>query len=242
MREPVYFGVKHRHFAAEGARENEWMGKRVLIVGMARSGIAAAQLLHRAGAVVTVNDSKAEETFGDKLDVLRELGLQFRLGENGLDALENQDVLVISPGVPIDAPIVKKAEMLRIQVLGEMEMAAGFLPCDMVAVTGTNGKTTTVSLLGAIFKEAGKDGYVGAKNATVSFTGRTAKSLTESRSPSSSSSSVQRPRPPSRWRAAQRVQLYTAAPVTPHGSNSTSPVARKRVFPSLTTDAATFCT
>ena len=61
MREPVYFGVKRRHFAAEGARENEWMGKRVLIVGMARSGIAAAQLLHRAGAVVTVNDGKAED-------------------------------------------------------------------------------------------------------------------------------------------------------------------------------------
>ena len=160
MREPVYFGMKHRHFAAEGARENAWQGKRVLIVGMARSGIAAAQLLHKAGAVVTVNDGKAEDTFGDKLDVLREMGLQFRLGENGLDALENQDVLVISPGVPIDAPIVKKAEMLRIPVLGEMEMAAGFLPCDMVAVTGTNGKTTTVSLLGAIFREAGKLCYV----------------------------------------------------------------------------------
>ena len=160
MREPVYFGVKRRHFAAEGARENEWMGKRVLIVGMARSGIAAAQLLHKAGAVVTVNDGKAEDAFGDKLDVLRGLGLSFRLGENGLDALENQDVLLISPGVPIDAPIVEKARKMQIPVLGEMEMAARFIPCDMVALTGTNGKTTTVSLLGAIFREAGKICYV----------------------------------------------------------------------------------
>ena len=160
MRESVYFGIKHRHFSAESAPENPWQGKRVLIVGMARSGIAAAELLHSAGALVTVNDTKGEETFGDKLDELKKLNLTFRLGENGLDALENQDMLIISPGVPIDAPIVKKAEMMRIPVLGEMEMAARFIRSDMVAVTGTNGKTTTVSLLGAIFREAGKLCYV----------------------------------------------------------------------------------
>lgn len=160
MREPVYFGIKHRHFSAESAPENPWQGKRVLIVGMARSGIAAAELLTKAGARVTVNDAKGEEAFGDKLDELKKLNLTFRLGENGLDALENQDMLIISPGVPIDAPIVKRAEMLRIPVLGEMEMAAGFIRSDMVAVTGTNGKTTTVSLLGAIFREAGKLCYV----------------------------------------------------------------------------------
>ncbi len=160
MREPVYFGIKHRHFAAEGAQNNLWQGKRVLIVGMARSGIAAAQLLHKAGALVTVNDTKTEDAFGEKLDELKTLNLNFRLGEDGLAALENQDMLVISPGVPIDAPIVQKAEKMRIPVLGEMEMAAQFIKCDMVAVTGTNGKTTTVSLLGAIFKEAGKLCYV----------------------------------------------------------------------------------
>ncbi len=159
MREPVYFGMKQRHFAAESA-QSPWQGKRVLIVGMARSGIAAAQLLHKAGAVVTVNDSKSADAFGDKLDELKSLNLSFRLGEDGLDALENQDMLVISPGVPIDAPIVQKAEKMRIPVLGEMEMASRFISCDMVAVTGTNGKTTTVSLLGAIFKEAGKLCYV----------------------------------------------------------------------------------
>ena len=160
MREPVYFGMKHRHFAAEGAKENPWQGKRVLIVGLARSGIAAAQLLHKAGALVTVNDAKGEDYFGEKLDVLREMGLVFRLGEDGLSALEGQDVLVISPGVPIDAPIVKKAREMQVEVLGEMEMAARFLPCEMVALTGTNGKTTTVSLLGAIFREAGRVCYV----------------------------------------------------------------------------------
>ena len=91
----------------------DWQNKKVLIVGMARSGIAAAQLLHGAGAVVTVNDMKPESAFGDKLDALRGLDISFRLGEDGLDALRGQDILCISPGVPIDAPIVKAAKAAR---------------------------------------------------------------------------------------------------------------------------------
>ena len=137
-----------------------WAGKRVLIVGMARSGIALAQLLCKAGADVTVNDMKPMDAFGDKLDALKEMQVHFRLGENGLDALKGQEMLIISPGVPIDAPIVKKAQEMGIQVSGELEIASRLLKGDMVALTGTNGKTTTVSLLGVIFTEAGKTCHV----------------------------------------------------------------------------------
>ncbi|MBE5787836.1 MAG: UDP-N-acetylmuramoyl-L-alanine--D-glutamate ligase [Clostridiales bacterium] len=140
--------------------KNPWEGRRVLIVGMARSGIALARLLAREGACVTVNDMKAAEAFGDKLDELKNLDIIFRLGEDGLDALKGQEILIISPGVPIDAPIVKAARTAGIAVSGELEIASLLLPCPMVAVTGTNGKTTTVSLLGAIFKEAGRVAHV----------------------------------------------------------------------------------
>ena len=157
MREFRYYGAgARRHSAGEGAAENPWAGKRVLIAGMARSGIAAAQLLCREGARVTVNDQKPREAFGDKLDALKGLPVAFRLGEDGLEALLEKDLLVISPGVPIDAPIVKRARELGVPVTGEMEMASQIIKGSLIAVTGTNGKTTTVSLLGAIFKEAGK--------------------------------------------------------------------------------------
>lgn len=136
--------------------KNPWEGQRVLIVGMARSGIALAKLLCREGAFVTVNDMKAADSFGDKLDALKALPITFRMGENGLKALEGQDLLVISPGVPLNAPIVKAAMEKRIPVSGELEIASRLLKGSLVAVTGTNGKTTTVSLLGAIFEAMGK--------------------------------------------------------------------------------------
>ena len=139
---------------------NPWEGRRVLIVGMARSGIALAQLLAREGARVTVNDMKTLDAFGDKLDILKALPIQFRLGEDGLDALKDQDMLIISPGVPIDAPIVQAARAMNIAVSGELEIASRLIKGNMVAVTGTNGKTTTVSLLGAIFRAAGKIAHV----------------------------------------------------------------------------------
>lgn len=140
--------------------KNPWEGQRVLIVGMARSGIALAQLLCREGADVTVNDMKGIDAFGDKLDALKMLPVHFRLGENGLDALKGKDLLIISPGVPIDAPIVKAAKEMHIPVSGELEIASRLIKGSLVAVTGTNGKTTTVSLLGAIFRAAGKIAHV----------------------------------------------------------------------------------
>ena len=85
--------------------------KRVLVVGMARSGIAAAQLLRANGAEVTINDSKTEEELGEGLNVLKGLQLNWRLGCPAESLLEGQEVLVISPGIPVDAPFVRKANM-----------------------------------------------------------------------------------------------------------------------------------
>lgn len=134
--------------------------KKVLVVGMARSGVAAAQLLRANGAEVTVNDSKTEEELGDSLAVLEGLQVTRKFGCPAMELLEGQDVLVISPGIPDTTPFVVKAREMGIYVIGELELAFQLGQGTLVAVSGTNGKTTTVSLLGEIFRNAGKMTHV----------------------------------------------------------------------------------
>ena len=134
--------------------------KKVLVVGMARSGVAAAQLLRACGADVTVNDSKSEEELGTQLLPLEGLQLTRKFGCPAMDLLEGQDCLVISPGIPDTAPFVLKAKEMGIYVIGELELAAQLSRGVLTAVSGTNGKTTTVSLLGEMFANSGKVTHV----------------------------------------------------------------------------------
>lgn len=138
----------------------KYAGKRVLVVGMARSGIAAAQLLAKAGAHVIINDNKTEQELGEALRPLAGLTLEKRLGCPAMACLDGVDVLVISPVVPDNAAFVVKAREMGIYVTGELELAYQLSSGDMVAITGTNGKTTTVSLLGEIFRNAGRTTHV----------------------------------------------------------------------------------
>ena len=134
--------------------------KKVLVVGMARSGVAAAQLLRASGAEVTVNDSKTEEELGQQLKPLEGLQLERCFGCPAMGLLEGKDCLVISPGIPDTAPFVVKAKEMGIYVIGELELAAQLSRGTLISVTGTNGKTTTVSLLGEIFANSGKVTHV----------------------------------------------------------------------------------
>ena len=134
--------------------------KKVLVVGMARSGVAAAQLLRVYGADVTVNDSKSEEELGSQLQPLEGLQLTRKFGCGAMELLEGQDCVVISPGIPDTAPFVVKAKEAGIYVIGELELAAQLSRGVLTAVSGTNGKTTTVSLLGEIFANSGKVTHV----------------------------------------------------------------------------------
>ena len=138
----------------------KYAGKRVLVVGMARSGIAAAQLLCKAGAHVIINDSKTAEKLGDSLKPLENLPLERRLGCPAMECLDGIDAMVISPVVPDNAPFVLKAKEMGVYVTGELEMAYQLSSGEMVAITGTNGKTTTVTLLGEIFRNAGRTTHV----------------------------------------------------------------------------------
>ncbi len=134
--------------------------KRILVVGMARSGIAAAKLLCKAGARPILNDSKEESAFGDALEELRALPCQWRFGRPAMELLDEAEGVVISPGIPDTAPFVQKAREMGLEVIGELELAYELSQGVTVAVTGTNGKTTTVSLLGEMFKNAGKVAHV----------------------------------------------------------------------------------
>ena len=134
--------------------------KKVLVVGMARSGVAAAQLLRAYGAEVTVNDTKSEEELGSQLRPLDGLQLNRRYGCGAMELLPGTDCLVISPGIPDTAPFVVAAREMGIYVIGELELASQLSKGTLIAVSGTNGKTTTVSLLGEIFTNAGKGTHV----------------------------------------------------------------------------------
>lgn len=127
---------------------------------MARSGIAAAKLVNDAGASVLINDLKSAEQLGSALDVLKTEGIEFRLQEPVENVLDGVDILVISPGIPFDHPAVKMAQEKGIEVIGEIEIAYRLSKGHVIGITGTNGKTTTTSLIGAIFENAGKTTHV----------------------------------------------------------------------------------
>jgi UDP-N-acetylmuramoylalanine--D-glutamate ligase len=123
----------------------------LLVVGLARSGIAAALELRRRGEEVVGVDAGAPAG----LEGLAEAGVQIRLRSDGLEELAGVRTVVKSPGVPAQAPVVSAARARGVTVLGELELAWSMLPNEFIAVTGTNGKTTTVELIGHIHREAG---------------------------------------------------------------------------------------
>src|SRR6201995_1104344 len=139
----------------------ELKGKKVLVVGLGKSGLAAAIFLRRRGAQVTVSDVRSAEALAKDIPALLEEGINVESGGHGLLTFRRQDLIVISPGVPLDTPEVKQAIGYGVPVIGEMELASRFLKGRIVAITGSNGKTTTITLIGKIFEDAGLPTLVG---------------------------------------------------------------------------------
>jgi len=139
----------------------ELKNKRVLVVGLGKSGLAAALFLRDRGARVTVSDTRSAAALGDQIPALLEAGIMVEAGGHGLLTFRRQDLIVVSPGVPLDTPEVKQAAQFGLPVIGELELASRFLLGDVVAITGSNGKTTTTTLIGEIFKDAGLTTQVG---------------------------------------------------------------------------------
>ena len=131
-------------------------GKKVLIVGLGKSGIAATQAMLRLGAQVSVQDAKSVEKIdGQLLTFFREKGVDFYLNSIPED-MESYDMMILSPGVDPELDFIKKAEAEGVEIIGELEIAYRIGSGHFVAITGTNGKTTTTTLTGEIFKAAGR--------------------------------------------------------------------------------------
>jgi UDP-N-acetylmuramoylalanine--D-glutamate ligase len=139
----------------------ELAGKKVLIIGAARSGIAAARFLMERGAIVALNDQKPIENWSAEATALNDLGVGLLPGEPPSWLLDQLDLVVVSPGVPATIIPIRYAERAGAEVIGEVELAARFLKGRIVAITGSNGKTTTTSLIGELFRDGGLPVQVG---------------------------------------------------------------------------------
>jgi UDP-N-acetylmuramoylalanine--D-glutamate ligase len=133
----------------------ELKGKKALVVGLGKSGLAAALFLRRQGAQVTVSDIRSAASLAKEIPALLEEGIMVEAGGHGLLTFRRQDLIVVSPGVPLDTPELVQARSFGRPVIGELELAARYLKGKILAITGSNGKTTTTALAGEILKASG---------------------------------------------------------------------------------------
>ncbi|HEY6263637.1 MAG TPA: UDP-N-acetylmuramoyl-L-alanine--D-glutamate ligase [Candidatus Acidoferrum sp.] len=133
----------------------ELRGKRVLVVGLARTGVATSLFCAARGANMTATDARTEKAIGDVLSQLRTAGVHLELGGHREETVLQQDLIIPSPGVPADAPLLQSARAKGITIWSEIELADRFLNGRLIGITGSNGKTTTTSLIEHILRSAG---------------------------------------------------------------------------------------
>ncbi|MBN2602259.1 MAG: UDP-N-acetylmuramoyl-L-alanine--D-glutamate ligase, partial [Candidatus Marinimicrobia bacterium] len=141
-------------------------GKAVSVLGAGRSGMAIAQLLAQNGANVLLSDSRQITFTAPQIQKLQSLNIKTEFGEHSNSILQS-DLVVISPGIPGTAPIVQQIEAVKIPIVSEIEAAYWFMPdANLIAVTGSNGKTTTTTLIDEMFKDSQYDAYCGGNIGT----------------------------------------------------------------------------
>src|SRR6202166_3136927 len=148
----------------------ELKDKRVLVGGLGKSGVASALFLKAHGAKVTVSDTKSGDELRNEIPILLDHAITVETGGHGDRTFRGQDLIVVSPGVLVDAPPLVQARALGEAVIGEIELAAQFLPGPIVAITGSNGKTTTTTLTGEILAAGGLATLVGGNIGTPAIT------------------------------------------------------------------------
>jgi len=148
--------------------------KNILIVGLGISGIAAARFAKKKGAFVTVTDMADEKKLKSYAPMAHKLGVNMELGKHNIETFERSDLIVVSPGVPHTILPIKRAIAKGIPVLGELELAARYIREPVIAVSGTNGKTTTTTLLGNMLESSGFKVFVGGNigNPLIDYAGK----------------------------------------------------------------------
>ena len=147
--------------------EVDLSGAQVTVLGLARSGVAASRLLKEAGARVTVADRKGEDELAAVLTTVDRTQIEVALGSGYERSLDHADLVVISPGVPYRMEALERVRQRGVKVISELELASRFFSAPILAVTGTNGKSTTVTLIGKMLAEQGKRAFVGGNLGTA---------------------------------------------------------------------------
>ncbi len=145
----------------------ELAGARVTVMGLARSGVAASRLLQAAGARVTVADRKESVELTSALGAIDRDHVGVTVGAQYESSLDEADLVVISPGVPYRLASLEAVRRRGVKVISELELASQFFRSPLLAVTGTNGKSTTVTLIGKFLAESGKRAFVGGNLGTA---------------------------------------------------------------------------
>jgi UDP-N-acetylmuramoylalanine--D-glutamate ligase len=140
--------------------------KRIVVVGMAATGMAAARFLIKQGAKVLMSEQKTEHELGTSPQQLRSLGVELELGGHSRETFVSHDLIVLSPGVDPSIPPLKQARAKGIPIVSEVELASWFITPPLIAITGTNGKSTTTSLIGFILSGWKKRVFVGGNIGT----------------------------------------------------------------------------
>ncbi len=142
-------------------------GKNITVIGAVRSGIGAAKLIQKLGGIPFVSDSSDDEKVKNSVRLLEDLNIDFEFGKHS-DKVFDCDLMVASPGVPLDSEVLTNAREKRIKIISEVELAYMFCKGTIVAITGTNGKTTTTSLCGHVFSSCGVNTFT-AGNIGLAF-------------------------------------------------------------------------
>jgi len=141
-------------------------GKEIVIIGMARSGMAVAEFLWKRGARVTLSDNRPETALESEIRLLNERNIEYEAGGHSPELLGMADLIVVSPGVPLSLPVLRQAAQAGKTLISEIELASRYLRGRVIAITGTNGKTTTTTLVGEILRTAGFPAQVGGNIGT----------------------------------------------------------------------------
>lgn len=144
----------------------DFQSKTVLVIGLKRTGVSVARFVASRGGRVRVADRQESAALAKERESLAHIDYELWTGENVEDALTGVDFVIPSPGVPMSAPLLRAAGKLGLPIWSEIELAFRSLPCPLLAVTGTNGKSTTTSLLGEMLRQSGRRAFVGGNLGT----------------------------------------------------------------------------
>ena len=151
----------------------DFNNKKILVIGAGISGFVAAKIAKKFGANVTLSDAKNENDLKYNFDELREVGINLSFGAQTEDLLDGVDLIIVSPAVPLRIPILQAALQKNISVISEVELAYNLAKSPICAITGTNGKTTTTTLLGLLletgYKKVGVGGNIGVALSEVAL-------------------------------------------------------------------------